>query len=660
LGERYEIRAIVGRGGMGEVFLAFDRKLANDVAIKRLTPQFASSPELRQSIQREAQIMARLSDAHIVRLFDLAEFYGDSYLILEYVAGPTLREMIRAGYRASATELAQLMSEITQGLTVAHDAGVIHRDLKPSNLLLALKGFELAAFNATRQLPRALANARIKITDFGIAKAIADARLTVTNAFSGTPGYMAPEQFRGDAPGPQTDVYALGVITHEVLTGSLPARPVHMIPGVHPAVTQVVEKSLSLSMRDRFPTAAAFYNALYAAIEGHSPYRPIVPAPSAISPRTAAMVGLIMLLGIVAIAITVATTSSDGRGTKTLNKVPKLTIDPPAPLPNFQRPPPFNWPKFPRASEVPPIVEEARGKITAATMRGPKNPKLKWDVALPETLSIEIAMVGKDGTAYLTGPEGELAAVRNGKLQWAFKSGELGANVQELAMDKDGLVWFKIHTLGGYERYAFNRDGKGGRLPRSFENAGPSADSSRTDYSCWKNRHTLSGPHGDLDIDDNCLSVATGPESRIYVATDAPQILAISQQGHIEFKYNAPCQAASLIPVLPKQLVFSCPDQTLHALREASEIWKRTGEGKLTFTKADSAGTLFYGDGQDSSNENVKGYAHAIDAHGKDLWTMELPHPADGSVAFGAEGQMYILQRARSFFNVPHLISLSD
>src|SRR5580704_14132545 len=101
LGERYELQAVIGRGGMGEVYLAHDRKLANQVAIKRLTPQFASSPELRQSLQREAQIMARLSDAHIVRLFDLAEFYGDSYLILEYVAGPTLRDMIRAGYRAS-------------------------------------------------------------------------------------------------------------------------------------------------------------------------------------------------------------------------------------------------------------------------------------------------------------------------------------------------------------------------------------------------------------------------------------------------------------------------------------------------------------------------------------------------------------------------------
>jgi serine/threonine protein kinase/outer membrane protein assembly factor BamB len=660
LGERYELQAVIGRGGMGEVYLAHDRKLANQVAIKRLTPQFASSPELRQSLQREAQIMARLSDAHIVRLFDLAEFYGDSYLILEYVAGPTLREMIRSGYRASAGELALIMSEITQGLTVAHDAGIIHRDLKPSNLLLALKGPELAAFLANRQLPATVANAKIKITDFGIAKAIAEASLTVTNAFSGTPGYMAPEQFRGEVPGPQTDVYALGVIAYEVLTGSLPAQPVQLIPGVHPAVTQVVEKSLSPAMHDRFPTAAAFYEALYRAIEGRSPFQPVAPAPPAMAARAVAIVVLIVL-GIAAIAITIAVSSPESRSTSTLATVPTPVVAPVTPLPNFKPPPPFNWLPFPRAAEVPAIVEEARGKLTAAATRGPQNPKLKWDVELPETLSIEIAMVGKDGTVYLTGAQGELVAVRDGKLQWAFKSGELVASLQELAMDKDGLVWFKIHTMGGYERYAFNRDGKGGRLPRSFENAGPSSDSSRNDYSCWKNRHTLSGPQGDLDIDDNCLAVAVGPGTRIYVATDAPQILAVSKQGHVEFKYDAPCQTSSLIPVLPKQLVFACRDQTVHALRDASEIWKRAADGKLAFTNADSAGTFYYGDGtQDSLNQNAKGHVHAIDAQGKDLWSVELPHSADGSVAFGAGGQMYIFQRSSGFFNSAHLISLSD
>jgi serine/threonine protein kinase len=663
LGDRYEIRSIIGRGGMGEVFLAHDRRLATDVAIKRLSPQFASSPELRESIRREAQIMARLSDASIVRLFDLEEFFGDFYLVLEYVPGPTLREMIQAGYRATPQELALIMGEIAQGLTVAHNAGVIHRDLKPSNLLLALQGQELAAFQASRQLPSSLANAKIKITDFGIAKAIADAHLTLTNAFSGTPGYMAPEQFRGEIPWPQTDVYAMGVITHELLTGTLPTQPLHAIPNVHPAVTDVVRKSLSPGMRDRFPSANAFYTALYEGIEGRSRFRPVVPARTGMSgPKAVAFAVVVALIvGFAAVVVTALTHYSDGRGKNELRQMPEMPkIAERTPVPEFHRPPPFNWPSFPKSPEPPPVIEEARGKLNIASLTGPRNPKLKWDVELPEILSVDVLTVGKDGTVYLKGFEGALIAVRDGKMQWAYKSAEFAADIQEFAMDKDGRIWFKIHTMGGYERYAFNRDGKGGRLPGSFENLGPAADSSRARYGCWKNRHTLSGPEGDLELDDNCLSVAVGSEPRIYVATDGPQILAVSKQGHVEFKYKASCPAARLIPTLPHELVFTCPDQTIHALRDDSEIWKRGSEGKLLFTGADASGTIYYGDARDDSSDIGKGHVHAVDAQGKDLWTTEIPSPTDGSIAFGDGGQMFILQRSRSFSEARHVISLSD
>ena len=336
LGERYEIRAIIGRGGMGEVFLAHDRKLDNDVAIKRLSPQFASSPELRESLQREAQIMARLSDSSIVRLFDLAEFYGDSYLILEYVPGPTLRDMIRHHYRPSPQELAKIMGEICQGLTVAHNEGVIHRDLKPSNLLLALHGSEHDAFVRTGQLPPNLSNAKCKITDFGIAKAIADSHLTVTNAFSGTPGYMAPEQFRGEIPWPQTDVYALGVITHELLTGTLPSQPVKVVEGVHPAVTDVIRKSLSPVMTNRFPSAAQFYNALYNAIEGRSPLPHMpVPARPAKAPVLGVVLGLCVAMGLGAVWVANVILSHDysGRGPTNVAHVPSMPTSTPSVLP---------------------------------------------------------------------------------------------------------------------------------------------------------------------------------------------------------------------------------------------------------------------------------------------------------------------------------------
>jgi serine/threonine protein kinase len=658
LGDRYAIRAIIGRGGMGEVFLAHDRKLDTDVAIKRLSPQFASSPELRASIQREAQIMARLSDASIVRLFDLAEFFGDSYLVLEYVPGPTLRDMIKQGYRPSPQELAKIMGELCQGLTTAHEAGVIHRDLKPSNVLVALHGGEQVAYTATHQLPHNLANARLKITDFGIAKAIADAHLTVTNAFSGTPGYMAPEQFRGEIPWPQTDVYALGVITHELLTGRLPSQPLQVIEGVHPAVSEVVRKALSPSMQGRFPSAAKFYEALYNGIEGHSPYpRVVVPARPGLTSgqRTGLVVAITFGIAMVGISLAILTSSpSTPRVNATVpNFVPDApkTVDLRLPV----RPPPFDWHPFPRASELPPVVEEARGTLPPESLLGPMNPKIKWDATVPEMFSARVAMVGKDGTVYIAGSMGELCAVRDGKLQWAYKSADFGSSFEDLAMDPDGRLWFRIHTIGGYERYCFNRDGKGGRLPASFENQGPTPKSSRNDYSCWKNKHTLSGPQGDLDLDDNCLSVEVGPEKRIYVATDAPQILAVSKQGHIEFKYNAPCPAAKMIPALANQLIFACKDQSIHTLRGASEIWKRNTQAVIESLRTDAAGTVYYDDKQNGE----KGYLHAIDSEGKDLWTVEIPRSAEGAITFGGDRRMYFFQNIY-YSDSSHLIYLSD
>jgi serine/threonine protein kinase len=159
LGNRYEVLSVLGRGGTSEVFRAFDKRLQNDVALKRLSPQLASSQELRDSLTKEARILARLSDRAIVRLFDFDEFSGDLYLVLEYVSGPNLREMLRNGYKAPILELAWIMEQICQGLKVAHEAGVVHRDLKPGNLMLALRGGEQAAYTQSRTLPPSLANA---------------------------------------------------------------------------------------------------------------------------------------------------------------------------------------------------------------------------------------------------------------------------------------------------------------------------------------------------------------------------------------------------------------------------------------------------------------------------------------------------------------------
>ena len=280
--------------------------------------------------------------------------------------------------------------------------------------------------------------------------------------------------------------------------------------------------------------------------------------------RRALVLGVAITFAILAAVLTFLTSSTSPPRVDAT--VPNISI--PDLVPNQSklhlpvRLPPFEWHPIPRATE---LHSGGRRRLAGNSPRTDCwalwNPKIKWDAALPEMLGGRVAMVGKDGTVYLVGGQGELCAVRDGKLQWAYKSSEFPPNIEDLAMDRDGRLWFKIHTMGGYERYCFNRDGKGGRLPRSFENQGPVPQSSRSDFSCWKNKHTLSGPEGDLDLDDDCLSVAVGPEKRIYVATDAPQILAVSKQGHVEFKFNSSCPAESLISALANQLVFICKDQ---------------------------------------------------------------------------------------------------
>jgi serine/threonine protein kinase len=641
LGDRYEIRSNIGRGGMGEVFLAHDRRLDNDVAIKRLTPQLASSEELRTSLRREAQIMARLSDASIVRLFDLAEFFGDLYLILEYVPGPTLRDMIRNGYRASPQELAKAVSEICQALTVAHNAGVIHRDLKPSNMLLALTGPERAAFTESHRLPVTLANARIKITDFGIAKAIADSHLTLTNAFSGTPGYMAPEQFRGEIPSPETDVYALGVVTYELLTGKLPEQPIADIPTVHPFVTQVIRRALSPARQSRYSSAAAYYEALYLAIEGKSPL-PQVPVPARPASAQAKLWVVLICCVVFVIAVVRVVALLTGDESRSTSEAPASALKP---LPSVQ------WNPFPKISELPPVVEEARGNPAAGP--GPEHPKIAWEAALPD-YRLEIAATGADGTVYLT-KEGQICAFRDGKLQWAYQNTEFSAHIDNFDVEADGRVWFRMPVMGEDEYYCLNRDGKGGRLARSIESQLPKFVDPHP-YYC-RGKHTLSGPAADLDLEDDCRDVALGREGRVWVALEGPAILAVTgKRPKIEQTFKPSCEPTKLLPAPANRLVFTCSDGSLHETTGAVEEWSRPGDGQIAFATAAANGTIYFTEAKKGA---PGGHIRAINAEGKLLWTVDLPQAPEGSIAIG-QGRVYVIQLVHDWTGENRVICLSD
>jgi hypothetical protein len=167
----------------------------------------------------------------------------------------------------------------------------------------------------------------------------------------------------------------------------------------------------------------------------------------------------------------------------------------------------------------------------------------------------------------------------------------------------------------------------------------------------------LSGPEGDLDIpDDDCLHVALARDGRIYVVTDLPQILTVSKQGRFESKYKPSCQPANLIPTLPNRLVFSCPDNTLHGLTGAQQIWSLSTDGEIRSPMADSAGTIYY---SDTPNGAVNSHLHAIDAQGKSLWTVDLPGSPEG-ISFGSDRRIYVLQLMHDFSLATRVTCISD
>jgi serine/threonine protein kinase len=203
---RFELERLLGRGGMSEVWLAHDLELERPVAVKLL-----SSTGTAPRFEREARSAASLSHPNIVGVFDFGEHEGRPYLVLEYVSGGTLDERLSEAPAPLADEqVAEIARDLAAGLAHAHEHGIVHRDLKPSNVLFDEEG-------------------RAKIADFGVARLLSDATLTTTGAVVGTAQYMAPEQASGGEVGPESDVYAFGVILFQMLTGRPPFEAEHPV-----------------------------------------------------------------------------------------------------------------------------------------------------------------------------------------------------------------------------------------------------------------------------------------------------------------------------------------------------------------------------------------------------------------------------------------------
>jgi serine/threonine-protein kinase len=254
--ERYEVQEEIGRGGMGIVLKAFDPSLHRVVAIKVLAPQLATSGVARKRFLREAKAAAAVTHDHIVTIHAVEESNGLPYLVMQYVAGPSLQERIDKEGPLELAEVLRIGMQTASGLAAAHAHGIVHRDIKPANILLE-EGVS-----------------RVKITDFGLARAMDDASLTQSGFVAGSPLYMAPEQARGEALDHRADLFSLGSVLYTMCTGRPPFRAANTLavlrrvsedaprpiretnPEIPDWLTAVVEKLMAKDPAERFSSAA--------------------------------------------------------------------------------------------------------------------------------------------------------------------------------------------------------------------------------------------------------------------------------------------------------------------------------------------------------------------------------------------------------------------
>ena len=229
INDRYQIIKSIGEGGMANVYLAYDTILDRNVAVKVLRGDLATDEKFVRRFQREALSASSLSHPNIVEVYDVGEDNGQYYIVMEYIEGCQLKQLLKKRGRLTLSEVIDIMLQITDGLSVAHDAYIIHRDIKPQNIMILDSGL-------------------VKITDFGIAMAMNSTQLTQTNSVMGSVHYLPPEQANGKGSTLQSDIYSMGILMYELLTGELPYKGDN---AVEIALKHLKEKIPSV--REKFP-----------------------------------------------------------------------------------------------------------------------------------------------------------------------------------------------------------------------------------------------------------------------------------------------------------------------------------------------------------------------------------------------------------------------
>ena len=287
LGNRYRLVELLGQGGMATIYRARDAKLERDVAVKVLRPEYGADPDFNERFRHEAQSAASLNHPNVVAVFDYGTDDVGPFIVMELVEGEDLSTIVRRSGALPPRAAARLVDQAARALAAAHDKGVVHRDVKPGNIMVTREG-------------------RVKVADFGIARALSEAALTLPGTTLGSVHYFSPEQARGELATPASDIYSLGIVLYELLTGRRPwagdtaaaiatARLTGAVPspakahgGIPPTLDAITRKAMATNPGDRYATAADLAEALELFIGEERAAEPGRAKPAGPKPRSAA------------------------------------------------------------------------------------------------------------------------------------------------------------------------------------------------------------------------------------------------------------------------------------------------------------------------------------------------------------------------------------